>query len=87
MIAPQAWSGVPVALDNCTAVEVTWLADTLGMPSSGAFTVLNTFGLGCVWQHRHPHPRGDLWTNPTQLDVCSGRHEFHAADKPSHGHA
>ena len=34
---------LPVASDNCTAVEVTWLADTLGMPSSGVFTVLNHF--------------------------------------------
>ena len=34
---------LPVASDNCTAVEVTWLADTLGVPSSGVFTVLNTF--------------------------------------------
>ena len=33
----------PTALDNCSAVEVAWFADTLGFPSTGTYTVLNTF--------------------------------------------
>ena len=34
---------LPTASDNCSAVEVTWFADTLGLPSTGEYTVLNTF--------------------------------------------
>ena len=33
----------PTALDNCSAVEVAWFADTLGLPTTGTYTVLNTF--------------------------------------------
>ena len=34
---------MPDRVDNCSAVEVAWFADTLGLPSSGMYTVLNTF--------------------------------------------
>ena len=34
---------LPTAVDNCSAVEVAWFADTLGLASSGMYTVLNTF--------------------------------------------
>ena len=33
----------PTAVDNCSAVDVAWFADTLGLASSGMYTVLNTF--------------------------------------------
>ena len=34
---------LPTALDNCSAVEVAWFADTLGLPATGTYTAFNTF--------------------------------------------
>ena len=33
----------PTAVDNCSEVDFAWFADTLGLASSGMYTVLNTF--------------------------------------------
>ena len=65
----------PTASDNCSAVDVTWLADTLGLASSGMYTVLNTFlaSDACGNTASHTQVVTHVDATPPSWTFCPGR--------------